>query len=736
VGDAAVPGDLARVIRDFPDAVLIVGSSGRILLASDAAGRMFARPPSWLIGRPLASLVPDPSVQSRLESLVRGMEGGRDRGVVEGPVRVHTRRPDEEQIIEVDLTISATTTTTSDDPVALVSLHEPPASASIDEPHEIWRYFDVAVRLVDRLNSAADEQEVLASILPTMFSRLSWDVACLWLVAPDRRRLMCAATWPDDGGPNRPFEEASRVIRPAVGEGLPGSAWGSGRPLMSSVGIGEIRLLRQEAIRACGLQMGVAFPLVAEAGVVGVIEMFTRHSYPVSLRLLDGLASIGRHIGQLLDHTNAESRLRAEERMRSFLLEAATVLSGSTDYADSLARLATIAVPELADLCLIDVREADGKISRMAAVHADPSKAGLVAELEASYPPARGSSHPSNDVLVTGSSSWSATMSDEYLRQTTRDERHFEIVKELGFESYMCVPLRYGQEVLGVITLVSAGSGRRFQASDLALPEELAARAANVVASARRHETEHRLAHQLQRLLLPERLPEVPGFDLCVRYAAGAPQADAGGDFYDVVRLPSNRIGLLIGDVEGHDTIAAATMGQLRSASRALAGQVDEPFELIDALRWSWQLLGFQRFATALFARLDPETGEIVMASAGHLPPAHIQAGGVAGFVDVEPSPPLGAPGSTAHDHRLTLGKGDLFFLYTDGLVEHRSVALAECLDRLLGVLREPVDCPLDELCGHVLGRLGPSANGFDHSASGSLHHDDIAILGLKRRAD
>ena len=349
---------------------------------------------------------------------------------------------------------------------------------------------------------------------------------------------------------------------------------------MTSVGTGEVRLLRQEVIRAAGLHVGVAFPLVAESGVIGVIEMFTRRSRVIPLQLLDALARIGHQIGRLLDHLRAEGRLREETRLRSFLLEAASVLSDSVDYDDSIARLAAIAVPEIADLCLIDVKEPDGTIRRMAAVHCDAEKADLVAELETKYPPERGSPHPSNEVMDLGSSSWSPTMTDGYLRDTSRDERHFEILKLLGFESYMCVPLMEGDEILGAITLVSAGSGRRFTAADLALPEELAARAATVIASARRHEREHQVAHQLQRLLLPESLPEIAGYDICVRYSAGAPQADTGGDFYDVVRLSDRRVAFLIGDVEGHDTIAAAVMGQLRSASRALAARVDQPEEL------------------------------------------------------------------------------------------------------------------------------------------------------------
>jgi serine/threonine-protein kinase RsbW len=316
-------------------------------------------------------------------------------------------------------------------------------------------------------------------------------------------------------------------------------------------------------------------------------------------------------------------------------------------------------------------------------------------------------------------------MDDRFLRATTRDDHHLRIVKELGFDSYICVPLIDEAEILGVITLVSAGSGRRFRAADVALPEELAARAARIVAAARRHETDHRLAHQLQRLLLPERLPDVPGFDICVRYAAGAPEAEAGGDFYDVVTLPSGRIGLMIGDVEGHDTVAAAIMGQLRSSSRALAGQVREPSLLVDALRWSWSLLGFERSATALFGRLDTGTGEVVMASAGHMPPVHMTRDRRACFVPVPPSPLLGMVGAPASDHRLTIEPGEVLFLYTDGLVEERGVDLDSRLDRLLTLVQASESPALDDLCEEAISSLAPVRH---------RQQDDIALLAIRRR--
>ncbi len=319
----------------------------------------------------------------------------------------------------------------------------------------------------------------------------------------------------------------------------------------------------------------------------------------------------------------------AERERQAFLLDASAVLADASGYVDTLEKLAAIAVPRLADVCLIDVKEPNNRIRRMAAVCADPAKAPLVRELQERYAPGDDVEHPARQVMSSGRSRWSPTMSDTFLRATARDERHLELVKELGFISFMCVPLLGVDEILGTITLVSAGSGRRFEGPDLALPEELASRIASVVAAARRHEQEHQLAHELQLLLLPETLPEPPELEIAVRYLTAAVEAEAGGDFYDVVRLPGDRIGVAIGDVEGHDAVAAATMGQLRSAARALAGQVGEPGRLVDALRWSWDLLGFPRIATALFALVDPATGEMLLTSAGHRPPSTSTAGAV-----------------------------------------------------------------------------------------------------------
>lgn len=461
-------------------------------------------------------------------------------------------------------------------------------------------------------------------------------------------------------------------------------------------------------------------PLVSSGRTLGCLHI----GYPVELEAgqLD-LPFLGR-LAELCAAALDRAQLHDAERERqAFLLDASAAVAGAVGLAETLHRLASVAVPRLADLCLIDIAESPGHIRRMAAVHADPSVQPLVDELLDRYPPEPGSRHPASQAMAEARSHWLTHMPDDYLRATSRDEHHFELTRRLGFTSFVCVPLVAAGVTLGAITLVSAGSGRRFGAQDLSLAEDLADRVADVVLAVGRHDRERELAHVLQRLLLPDSLPAIEGVEISARYLTAHQEAEAGGDFYDVVRLPSGRVGFVIGDVEGHDSVAAALMGQLRSAMRALAGQHREPRELIDALRWSWDLLGFSRMATCLVGRLDPADGSLVLCAAGHLPPVLIRGEGVADLLPVPGSPPLGAPAGQAVDSLHVMEPGSTLFLYTDGLVERRRSGIDGELERLRCYLAGAGIVALDDLLEQVIAARSVAAD----------RPDDVAMLALRR---
>ena len=198
-----------------------------------------------------------------------------------------------------------------------------------------------------------------------------------------------------------------------------------------------------------------------------------------------GQTGIALDIARLFRAAEAEivARKRSEEVQR-FYAETSAVLSSSLDYPESFERVGRLCVPFLADLCFIDVAE-ERVVRRLAAVHADPAKEALVAELEKRYPPDPYGAHPAASVVLGGESVVADTMSDEFLRATTRDERHLAIVKDLEFTSFMCVPIEARGRRLGALTLVSSGSGRVFGPRDLALAEEFGRRAGLALDNAR-----------------------------------------------------------------------------------------------------------------------------------------------------------------------------------------------------------------------------------------------------------
>jgi PAS domain S-box-containing protein len=180
--------------------------------------------------------------------------------------------------------------------------------------------------------------------------------------------------------------------------------------------------------------------------------------------------------------TDIHDRKRVEEQQR-FLLEAGSLLAGSLDYRTTLASVAELAVPEIADWCAVDVVERDGSLQQLAIAHADRAKVTFARELQDRYPPDREAGGV-GEVIRTGQAQLVSEIPPELVREAARDELHAELLEQLGLESWMCVPLRARDRVLGAISFVAAESGRRFGDGDLRLAEELARRASTAIENA------------------------------------------------------------------------------------------------------------------------------------------------------------------------------------------------------------------------------------------------------------
>ncbi|MFI1456850.1 SpoIIE family protein phosphatase [Streptomyces roseus] len=242
-------------------------------------------------------------------------------------------------------------------------------------------------------------------------------------------------------------------------------------------------------------------------------------------------------------------------------------------------------------------------------------------------------------------------------------------------------------------------------------------------------EQEHDLAEGLQRAMLPRRIPEVPGARIAVRYRAARMGRDIGGDWYDVVQLGEGRVGVMIGDVEGHDTDAAAVMGQLRIVLRAYVSEGHTPGTAMARASAFLRELETERFATCTYAEVDLNTGMLQLVRAGHLDPVVRRGDGSCHRIPVAGGLPLGLPPSDGSGAgagypvtSLELHPGDTLVLCTDGLLERPDGAPEAGMQELMeAVRRGPVD--VEELADVLCDLIGDAGAG-----------DDMALLLLRRR--
>jgi serine phosphatase RsbU (regulator of sigma subunit) len=252
---------------------------------------------------------------------------------------------------------------------------------------------------------------------------------------------------------------------------------------------------------------------------------------------------------------------------------------------------------------------------------------------------------------------------------------------------------------------VVRGTAEPWRAHEVAAARELAAQLG--AARLARAEEDDRLATALQRTLLLERLPEVPGLALAARYRPSASDV-VGGDWYDLVLLPSGRVSVVLGDVAGHGLTAAAVTAQLRHALRAHLLRDLGPAGALEALNELVARLLPDELATAVVAEVDPATGVVAVATAGHLPVLRVGTDG-AEHLAPERGPALGLVDAAGYrEVRVTLAPADRLLLYSDGLLERRGASLEQGLAALRAAAVEVRDTDPETLVAAVLGALDP----------------------------
>jgi anti-sigma regulatory factor (Ser/Thr protein kinase)/putative methionine-R-sulfoxide reductase with GAF domain len=291
------------------------------------------------------------------------------------------------------------------------------------------------------------------------------------------------------------------------------------------------------------------------------------------------------------------------------------------------------------------------------------------------------------------------------------------ILREKGIHSLLGLPLIVEGNLIGVLHVGSL-KPRKFGPRDLAFLQVAAARAAPGIERARLYsvlENEHRVATMLQRSLLPRPLINIAGVSAAARYMPAS--HEVGGDWYDLFELPRGRLGIAIGDVVGHGLRAASLMGQLRTALRSYALEDHSPGRTLQLVDRYTRALSDMAMATAAYAILDPETGALQLASAGHLPPI-VLGNGAGRVIDVVTSPPLGAfPYSSWADQDDSLSDGEILLFYTDGLVERPGTALTASIERLLSTTAGATSA--EDACARAVEQVLP------------FGRDDMALVAM-----
>ncbi len=422
--------------------------------------------------------------------------------------------------------------------------------------------------------------------------------------------------------------------------------------------------------------------------------------------------------------------ITAEKRQRSaqeFLARAAPALDASLDRDETARTIVDTAVPDLAELCVIDFVEDDGSIGRATVAAADPKIAAELEAIRRDYPLELDGDHPVAQVLRTGRSLVLYDLTQPGIQdEVAQSDEHWAFIERAGYRSAAVAPMLARGRLVGALSFLHIANDRHFDERDLSLLEDLAARAAMALENARLYAERDRIAKVLQRGLRPDEPEPIPGLDLAVVFEAAGEGVELGGDFYDVIPVP-NGYYLLVGDVAGRGAEVATFTAQIRHTVRALAPFSTRPAQIAERVNSVlMETETGERFATLQLALLqDRESGglDVELASAAHPPAVIVRADGsteclsggsiVGVWQDVE----IGVD-------RFTLEPGETLLVYTDGWLEAGPVESHRTPEELARAMAASAGDDLDAL----LDRLRTDAV----TRAGNELADDMVLLAVR----
>jgi serine phosphatase RsbU (regulator of sigma subunit) len=445
---------------------------------------------------------------------------------------------------------------------------------------------------------------------------------------------------------------------------------------------------------------------------------------------LDVAEELARRAAVRLDNTRLfteERRARDEaEEARQRLAVLATAgrrLGESIDLTKTLSSVLDLAVEFYGEHAILYLGSDPANIQPVATAHRDPERGRLVEEVLRRYVP--DPANPSSQIVEavrTGVPVRIRPFSEQQMLDLGLPRDLVEESQSVQARSGVIVPLRGLRGTIGALSLTNSTDGLEMDEGDVEFAVEFADRVAMAIENATLYEDQRRVSHVLQQGLLPNSLPDVPGHEVAGRYVAAGLGVEAGGDFYDVLRLEGDATLIMVGDVCGRGPEAASVMGKARATLRALARRIDSPAALLQEVNdilLSEPLDG--RFVTAGIVRLEPGDPHCAtIALAGHPRPVLISPQDGAVLVG-EHGPLLGIFESVEFTETVVfMGPGSALVTFTDG-IETRQV---HAEDRALELLSERAGDTAAELAEAAASGALPGEDGPD---------DDVAVVAVRR---
>jgi hypothetical protein len=417
----------------------------------------------------------------------------------------------------------------------------------------------------------------------------------------------------------------------------------------------------------------------------------------------------------------SRDRLRREQERLQSLIDLSTHFDLELDQEQTLREVARTAV-SLCDVSIIDVLE-QGRLRRAAATARDRDLDRLVNNLFRHAPHLDNPSHPAVVAITTGEPVLFDRVSADILDAAANTSEQRRATAFLEGASAIIVPILADREAIGAMSLVRmAHAAQPFDTEDVAIAVDIAARAGEALKRARTHEEVRDALVDIQRALLPERLPTVPGVSVCAVYRPAQAATVIGGDWYAVVPIDDARLAIAIGDAAGSGLPASAQMARVRYALLALARRDTEPATLLSSINDYLFAIGKDNFVTVTYGVLDANRRLWTEARAGHPPTVVRSPDGEARFlgsVERAGGVPLGVT-RTARYRTQTheLPNDGTMLLYTDGLFERRREDLTIGLERLRRTFESIVIEDPEVACARMADDI-----------AGPVADDDLAIL-------